>query len=117
MLHSNNHPSHNASRLRNLVIIVAPFISLFFILFVDLDPEHPEITKMAAIAILMAIWWITEAIPLAATALLPVALFPLLGIMTGKKVAPLYFNHVIFLFIGGFLVALAMEKWSLHKRI
>ncbi|MBE9504052.1 MAG: SLC13/DASS family transporter [Proteobacteria bacterium] len=116
MVHSSN-PSHNAIRLRNLAIIVAPLITLLFLIFVDLDPEHPEITKMAAIAILMAIWWITEAIPLAVTALLPVALFPLLGIMTGKKVAPLYFNHVIFLFIGGFIVALAMEKWSLHKRI
>ena len=117
MAHSSSNSSHKASRLRNLAIIVAPLIAIFLIIFVDLDPEHPEITKMAAIAIWMAIWWITEAIPLAVTALLPVALFPLLGIMTGKKVAPLYFNHVIFLFIGGFLVALAMEKWSLHKRI
>ena len=104
-------------RFRHFFLLAGPVISLAFILFVDLDPEHPEITKMAAVAILMAIWWITEAIPLAATALLPVTLFPLLGIMAGKKTAPLYFNHVIFLFIGGFIVALAMEKWSLHKRI
>jgi len=65
----------------------------------------------------MAILWITEIVPLAATALLPVVLFPALGIMDGKLVSATYFNHVIFLFIGGFLVALAMQKWNLHKRI
>jgi sodium-dependent dicarboxylate transporter 2/3/5 len=72
---------------------------------------------MAAVAVLMAAWWITEAIPIPATALLPVALFPLLGIMPGRAVAGLYFNHVIFLFIGGFIFALAMQKWELHRRI
>ena len=65
----------------------------------------------------MAILWITEIVPLAATSLLPVVLFPLLGIMDGKDVSSTYFNHVIFLFIGGFLVALAMQRWNLHKRI
>jgi len=65
----------------------------------------------------MAVWWVTEAIPIPATALLPVALFPLLGIMKGETVTALYFNHVIFLFIGGFIMALAMEKWNLHRRI
>jgi sodium-dependent dicarboxylate transporter 2/3/5 len=87
------------------------------ITFFDLKPGEPAVTRTAAIAIWMAIWWITEAVPLAATALLPVALFPLLGIMDGKSVAPLYFNHIIFLFMGGFLVALAMQHWQLHRRI
>ena len=65
----------------------------------------------------MAVWWITEIVPLAITSLLPVALFPLFGIMDGRAVSATYFNDVIFLFMGGFLVALAMEKWDLHKRI
>ncbi|MDP3442000.1 MAG: SLC13 family permease [Ignavibacteria bacterium] len=91
------------------------FVSLIF--FYEIDPKNPQLTNMLAVALLMAIWWITEAIPLAATALLPVALFPLLGIMGGKEVSSTYFNQVIFLFIGGFLVAIAMEKWNLHKRI
>jgi len=65
----------------------------------------------------MAIWWITEAIPLAATALIPVALFPLFGVVDGKTISAMYFNHLIFLFIGGFLMAFAMERWNLHRRI
>lgn len=72
---------------------------------------------MSAIVVLMAIFWVTEAIPLAITSLLPFLLFPLLGIMSAKEVAPYYINSTIFLFIGGFLIALAMERWQLHKRI
>jgi sodium-dependent dicarboxylate transporter 2/3/5 len=90
---------------------------LVVILFFDLDPDNKSVTYTLAIAILMAIWWITEVVPLAVTSLLPVVLFPLFGIMNGKDVSATYFNHVIFLFIGGFLIALAMQKWDLHKRI
>lgn len=85
--------------------------------FGDLDPENPLVGKMAAVALLMAIWWISDALPLAATSLLPLILFPILGILPGKETAPVYVNHVIFLFIGGFLIALAMERWELHRRI
>lgn len=92
-----------------------PFILIVF--FGDLSPGHPGVTYTLATAILMAVWWITEIIPLAVTSLIPVVLFPLLGVMDGKDVSSAYFNHVIFLFIGGFIVALAMEKWNLHRRI
>ena len=97
--------------------IVGPGLFFWIIFFLDLEPGKPSVTYTLAIAILMAIWWITEVIPLAITALLPVVLFPLFGVMNGKDVSSTYFNHVIFLFIGGFLVALAMQKWDLHKRI
>ncbi len=90
---------------------------LFVWFFLDLKPGHPEVTRTLAVAVLMAVWWVTEAVPLAVTALLPVVLFPLMGIMNGKVVSTTYFNHIIFLFLGGFMVALAMEKWNLHKRI
>jgi sodium-dependent dicarboxylate transporter 2/3/5 len=73
--------------------------------------------NMAAVALLMATWWITEAIPIPATALLPIILFPLLGIMGAKDVSMRYADQNIFLFMGGFFIAMAMQRWSLHKRI
>ncbi len=97
--------------------LITPLISAYFIFFSQIQPDNPLIVRTLGIALLMAVWWISEAVPLAITALIPVAAFPLLGIMNGKDVSSTYFNHVIFLFIGGFLIALAMEKWNLHKRI
>lgn len=90
---------------------------ILIIVFADLEPSEPDITKMAAIAVLMATLWITEAIPLAATALIPLVLFPLLALLPGEEIAGAYINSVIFLFLGGFLIAIAMESWGLHKRI
>jgi len=72
---------------------------------------------MGAVAILMACWWITEAIPIPATALLPLVLFPLLGIADAKTASAPYANHLIFLFLGGFFIALAVQKWQLHRRM
>lgn len=112
-----NHATNTPSPLSRTGLWLGPLLAFLLCTFADLKPGEPAVTNTAAVALWMAIWWITEAVPLAATALLPVALFPLLGIMDGKTVAPLYFNHIIFLFIGGFLVALAMQHWQLHKRI
>ncbi len=98
-------------------LVGVPLAALSVLLFADLDPAHPEVTRMAAVALLMTGWWITEAIPIPATSLLPVALFPLLGILDGRTTAATYFNHLIFLFIGGFLFALAMQRWELHRRM
>ena len=92
-------------------------VFLITLLFVDLNPEKPALTNMLAVALLMAIWWVFEVVPLAVTALLPVVLYPLLGIMNGKAVSATYVNHIIFLFLGGFMIALAMQRWNLHKRI
>lgn len=88
-------------------------------MLVQLLPIFPvqSTQNMAAIAALMVTWWITEALPLAATALLPLVLFPLLGITSGKEVASVYMNSTIFLFIGGFVLALVMQRWDLHTRI
>ncbi|MDH3222578.1 MAG: DASS family sodium-coupled anion symporter [Gemmatimonadota bacterium] len=83
----------------------------------DLDPTNPAVSRMAGVAALMATWWITDAIPLFATALIPLALFPVLGIETGGATAPVYFNSTIVLFLGGFMIALTMERWELHRRI
>lgn len=71
----------------------------------------------AAVATLMATWWLTEAIPLQGTALIPIALFPLLGIMGIKAAAAPYASDVIYLFLGGMMLGAAMERWGLHRRI
>lgn len=92
-------------------------IALLVLLFADIDPARPGITRTAAVAVLMSVWWITDALPLAVTSLLPLVLFPVLGIMTAKDVATKYFDDVICLYLGGFLVAIAMERWNLHRRI
>jgi len=73
--------------------------------------------RMAAVAVLMAIWWITEAIPIPATALVPLVLFPALGVLSMPNAAAPYANELIFLFMGGFFIAFAMERWGLHRRI
>ncbi|TDO13923.1 MULTISPECIES: SLC13 family permease [Halomonas] len=69
------------------------------------------------LALLMATWWSTEAIPIPATSLLPLALVPALGIGSIKETAASYANPIIYLFLGGFLLGIAMQRWNLHKRI
>ena len=91
-----------------------------FILMLFLPaPEglSPQGWSVAAIVTLMAIWWATEAIPVAVTALLPLALFPLIGIVSFKEAAIPYANPNIYLFLGGFMLALGIERSGLHKRI
>jgi len=119
-----NHSAHNwflplnlASNSKIIALWAGPIIATALITFYQPDKAHPEVGYTLAIAAWMAIWWISEAVPLAITSLLPVPLFPLLSIMDGQTVSSAYFNHVIFLFIGGFLIALAMQRWNLHKRI
>lgn len=102
---------------RNISLIGGFLVFLIFILFVDIDPGRPQLTYTAGVAILMAIWWVTEALPIGITALLPIVLFPLFGVMNSTDVVGAYINPIIFLYIGGFMMALAMEKWNLHRRI
>lgn len=104
------------SRGQVIGLVLGPALFLLLML-TDLDPGRPEVTRMAAVAVLMATWWITDAIPLFATALLPLILYPLLGIERTGDTAPVYFNSTIVLFLGGFMIALTMEKWDLHRRI
>lgn len=96
--------------------LLGPLLAIL-IMFIDVVPGNPEATKMAAVTVWVAVWWFTEAVHLSVTALLPFLLLPLLGILDTKTVASHYMDQVIFLFIGGFILAFAIERWNLHKRI
>ena len=92
---------------------------LFILLLLLPTPQGLSDAGMAvaAVASLMAVWGVSEALPIPATALLPIVLFPLLGVMNTQAVTVAYGNHLVYLFLGGFLIAVTMERWQLHKRI
>lgn len=92
---------------------------LFLIMCFITPPEGMSnaAMKVAAITVLMAIWWITEAVPIPATSLLPILLYPLLNVTNAKEVTASYADPTIYLFMGGFFVAVTMERWNLHRRI
>ena len=107
----------NSNRLPKIGWVVG---ILFFLIMLQLpSPEglSRDAWCVAALSLLMATFWITEAIPLPATALLPIPLVPLLGLSTVQETVVSYSHPIIFLFMGGFIVALAMERWKLHQRI
>jgi len=107
----------NSNRLPKIGWVVG---ILFFLIMLQLpSPEglSRDAWCVAALSLLMATLWITEAIPLPATALLPIPLVPLLGVSTVQETVVSYSHPIIFLFMGGFIVALAMERWKLHQRI
>lgn len=102
---------------KKLKLFSFPLLFLLFSTICNPSDSNPKIGIMIGIAIWMLGWWITEVIPVAITSLLPILLFPLTGIIGGEEISKVYFNEVIFLYIGGFLLALAIEKWEVHKRI
>ena len=93
--------------------------AMFFLLLVIPAPPGLSVEgwRTAAVAVLMATWWMTEALPIPATAMLPLGLFPLLGVLDADGASAPYASELIFLFMGGLLLARTMEKWGLHKRI
>ncbi|WP_415714268.1 SLC13 family permease [Maridesulfovibrio sp.] len=102
---------------RRIGYFLGPIVFLIMFLMPAPSGMDPAAWKVAAVTALMAIWWITEAIPIPATSLMPIALFPLLGIMKSSAACAPYANHLIYLFMGGFFLAVTMERWNLHRRI
>ncbi|MBL0146925.1 MAG: DASS family sodium-coupled anion symporter [Chitinophagaceae bacterium] len=92
---------------------------LIFLLLLGLNPFglEPKAKLVLSVAGLIISWWILDAMPLAVVALVPIVLFPLLGINSIKEVTKSYADSIIFLFMGGFFIGIAIEKWNLHKRI
>jgi sodium-dependent dicarboxylate transporter 2/3/5 len=106
-----------AKQNRKLISLSAGLVVAAILYLVNPFGVEENATKVLAIGGLMITWWVTEALPMPVVALLPLILFPLLKINSLKNTAAPYANEVIFLFMGGFMLGLAIEKWSLHKRI
>jgi sodium-dependent dicarboxylate transporter 2/3/5 len=106
------------SRRRRLVGL-ALGLGVFALLLLLPAPEGLELApwRVAAVASLLAIFWLTEAVPISVTALLPIILFPALGVTTVAGATAPYADPIVFLFMGGFMLALAIERWNLHRRM
>jgi len=98
--------------------VLGPVLAIGVYALLGLDASSGfEVRATAAVVVLMAVWWMTEALPLSATALIPIIAFPLLGILEAADATAPYASTTVFLFMGGFMIAIAMQKWNLHKRI
>ena len=98
-------------------LFLGPLLFILTLFFFQPEGLSTEARGVLASTIWIATWWITEAIPIPATSLLPLVLFPLTNSLDMKATASSYGDETIFLFMGGFIIALAMEKWNLHRRI
>jgi solute carrier family 13 (sodium-dependent dicarboxylate transporter), member 2/3/5 len=103
-------------QLKTILLVGGVVLALFFY-FINPFGVNDKAAIVLAVAALMISWWVSEALPMPVVALIPLILFPLLDIAELKTVALSYGDQIIFLFMGGFMLGLAIEKWNLHRRI
>src|SRR5690625_172262 len=110
-----NKPGYKTAQLFGLIL--GPLLFILILLFFTPEGLSAEGRAVLAGTSWIAIWWMTEALPIPVTSLLPIILFPLTNALDISETTSAYGDNVVFLFMGGFMIALAMEKWDLHKRI
>ncbi len=113
----NSADDDRGSRPAQIGLWLGPALALGVWLLPSGDGLTPDAHRLAAITVLMATWWMTEALPVAVVALVPLVAFPLLGIADAKAVAPAYGHDLVWLYLGGFQLAFAIERWGLHRRM
>jgi sodium-dependent dicarboxylate transporter 2/3/5 len=105
------------SRFQVMSLALGPALFVASLVFIPADFISPGAYRVIGVAAWMIAWWVTEAVPIPITAMLPLVMFPFLGVMKMSEAASPYANPIIFLFMGGFLIAMALEKHRLHERI
>ncbi|AXF58042.1 anion transporter [Salicibibacter kimchii] len=105
------------SKKRAIGLILGPVLFFIILFLFQTEGLSPEARGVLAGTVWIATWWITEALPIPVTALLPIILFPMVTSLEVGEVTPNYGDDIVFLFLGGFVIALALERWNLHKRI